>query len=109
MNYCPVGLLQPHTATNSQPNDQGIIKNLKRHYKKPLPCRELEAMDEGKEFNFTLLYTSHGVLESRSAIDDQELFREGKSRDAELVEIWEAKPEEKNMQEYGEIEPSDFL
>ena len=50
----------PNTTANSQPMDQGIIENFKRHYKKLLLCRRLEAMDDrGKEFKFTLLDALH--------------------------------------------------
>ena len=51
----------PNTTSNSQPMDQGIIKNLKHHYKKILLRRQLEAMDMGKEFEFTLLDALHVV------------------------------------------------
>ena len=51
----------PNTTANSQPMDHGIIENLKRHYKKILLCRRLEAMNMGKEFEFTLLDALHIV------------------------------------------------
>ena len=51
----------PNTTSNSQPMDQGIIKNLKCHYKKILLRRRLEAMDMEKEFEFTLLDALHVV------------------------------------------------
>ena len=51
----------PNTTSHSQPMDQGIIENLKRHYKKILLRRRLEAMDMGKEFEFTLLDALHVV------------------------------------------------
>ncbi|KII62516.1 hypothetical protein RF11_11255 [Thelohanellus kitauei] len=85
----------PDTATSSQPRDQGIIGNLKRYYKKPLLCRGLEARNEGKELDFTLIYASNGI--------------KTEAEDAELKEFWEALPEEENVQEHEEIEPSDFL
>ena len=34
--------------------DQGIIENLKRHYKKLLLRRRLDAIDDGSEFKFDL-------------------------------------------------------
>ena len=49
----------PNTTSNSQPMDQGIIENLHRHYKKILLRRQFEAMDMGKEFEFTLLDALH--------------------------------------------------
>ena len=57
----------PNMTSNSQPMDQGIIKNLKRHYKKFLLRRRIEAMDMGKEFEFS-------EEEYQSEPDDAELL-----------------------------------
>ena len=101
--------------------DQGIIKNLKRHYKKILLRRRLEAMNMGKEFEFTSLDALHVVRcvweqVSKSTIKNcftKAKFNEEKYQsepdDAELLEIWEALPAEEKIHENKEIEPSDFL
>ena len=55
-------LLFPLNMTsNSHPMHQGIIENLKHHYKKILLRCRLKAMDMGKEFEFTLLDALHVV------------------------------------------------
>ncbi|XP_071449353.1 tigger transposable element-derived protein 4-like [Hetaerina americana] len=96
----------PNTTANSQPMYQGIIKNLKCHYNKLLLCRQLEAMDEGKEFKFTLLDALHVARRaweqvSKSTIRncfamakyiEEEIHSE--AQDAELLEIWGSLPAE---------------
>lgn len=47
--------LPPNTTAASQPMDQGIIQNLKVHYRKRLLQRRIAAIDSGKEFAFNLL------------------------------------------------------
>ena len=101
--------------------DQGIIENLKRHYKKLLLCRRLEAMDEGKEFKFTLPDALHDARRAweqvgkslirncfaKAKFIEEEIQTE--AQDAELLEIWEALPAEEKMHENVEIELSNFL
>ena len=111
----------PNTTSNSQPMDQGIIKNLKHHYKKILLRRRLEAMDMGKEFEFTLLDALHVVRCAWEQVSESTIrncfakakFSEEKYQsepdDAELLEIWEALPAEEKIHENEEIELSDFL
>ncbi len=111
----------PNTTANSQPMDQGIIENLKRHYKKLLLGRRLEAMDEGKEFKFTLLDALHVARRAWEQVSESTIrncFAKAKfleeeiqiePEDAELLEIWEALPAEEKMHENEEIELSDFL
>ena len=101
--------------------DQGIIENFKCHYKKILLCRWLEAMDMGKEFEFTLLDALHVVWctweqVSKSMIRNcfvKPKFIEEEYQtepdDAELLKIWEALPAEEKMYQNKEIELSDFL
>ena len=102
--------------------DQGIIENFKRHYKKLLLCRRLEAMDDrGKEFNFTLLDALHVARyawEQVSKSTIRNCFAKAKfieeeirtePQDAELLEIWKALPAEEKMHENEEIELPDFL
>ncbi|XP_071443985.1 tigger transposable element-derived protein 2-like [Hetaerina americana] len=83
-------------TANLQPMDQGIIEDLKCHYKKLLLCCQLEAMDYGKELKFTLLDAPYVSLRAWE-------------QDAELLEIWEALPVKEKMHKNGEIEQSDFL
>ena len=113
----------PNTTALSQPMDQGIIENLKRHYKKLLLRRRLEVLDEMKEFKFTLLDALHFVrrawdLVSISTIknsfakanfleDDTGLQTE--TEDAELLEIWTLLPPDEKRHEDETIELSDFL
>ena len=111
----------PNMTSNSQPMDQGIIKNLKCHYKKILLHRRLEAMDMGKEFEFTLLDALHVVQCAREQISESTIrncfaktkFNEEEYQsepdDAELLEIWEALPVKKKIHKNEEIELSDFL
>ncbi|KII74382.1 hypothetical protein RF11_13304 [Thelohanellus kitauei] len=88
--------------------DQGIIDNLTRHYKKLLLCRRLEAIDEGKEFNFKLLdaiYVATAFLETGTVLRRPNSLKrrsQTETHDTKLIEIWEALPN-------GEIELSDFL
>ena len=101
--------------------NQGIIENLKRHYKKILLRRRLEAMDMGKELEFTLLDTLHVVRCAWEQVSESTIrncfakakFSEEEYQsepdDAELLEIWEALPAEEKMHENEVIELSDFL
>ena len=111
----------PNMTANSQPMDQGIIENLKRHYKKILLRRRLEAMDEGKEFEFTLFDTLHIVCCAWEQVSESTIRNcfvkakfieeeiQSEPDDVDLLEIWEALPAEEKMQENEEIELSDFL
>jgi len=47
--------LPPNTTAASQPMDQGIIQNLKFHYRKRLLRRRIAAIDSGREFTLNLL------------------------------------------------------
>ena len=99
--------------------DQEIAENLKRHYKKILLCRRFEALDIGKDFEFTLFDALHVLLHAQEQISESTIrncFAKAKFTkkeyqpepdDAELIEIWEALPVEDKMNE--EIELSDFL
>ena len=101
--------------------NQGIIENLKRHYKKILLRRRLEAMDMGKELEFTLLDALHVVRCAWEQVSESTIrncfakakFSEEEYQsepdDAELLEIWEALPAEEKMHENEVIELSDFL
>jgi hypothetical protein len=94
----------PNTTSHSQPMDQGIIENLKRHYKKVLLKQRLQAMDLGKEFSFTLLDALHVVHNAWDQVSQTTIkncfakakFVESDVRtepdDAELLEIWKALP-----------------
>ena len=111
----------PNMTSNSQPMDQEIIENLKRHYKKILLRRRLEAMDMGKEFEFTLLDALHVVRCAWEQVSESTIrncfakvkFSEeeyqSEPNDAELSEIWETLPAEEKIHENEEIELSDFL
>ena len=111
----------PNTTANLQPMDQGIIENLKHHYKKLLLCCQLEAMDEGKEFKFMLfdaLHIAWCAWEQVSKSTIRNCFAKVKfvkeeiqiePEDAELLKIWEALPAEEKMHENKEIKLSDFL
>ena len=121
LNNIQLVFFPPNTTVNSQPMDQGIIENLKRHYKKLLLCRRLEAMDEGKEFKFTLLDALHHARRAweqvgkstirncfaKAMFIEEEIQTE--AQDAELLEIWKALLAEEKMHENGEVELSDFL
>ena len=114
-------LFPPNTTSHSQPMDQGIIENLKRHYKKILLRCRLEAMDMGKKFEFTLLDALHIVRCAWEQVSESTIrncFAKAKFSkeeyqsepdDAELLEIWEALPAEEKMHKNEEIELSDFL
>ena len=111
----------PNTTSHSQPMDQGIIENLKCHYKKILLRRWLKAMDMGKEFEFTLLDALHVVRCAWEQVSESTIrncfakakFSEEEYQsepdDAVLLEIWEALPAEEKMHSNEEIELSDFL
>ncbi|KII69932.1 Tigger transposable element-derived protein 4 [Thelohanellus kitauei] len=111
----------PNTVSNSKPVDQGIIENLKHHYKKLLLCHMLQAIDEGKEFNLTLLDNLHvarraweqvGKSTIRNCFAKAKFIKEEiqtDAKDAELIETWEALAAEEKMHESEEIELSDFL
>ena len=111
----------PNTTSHSQPMDQGIIENLKRHYRKILLRRRLEAMDMGKEFEFTLLDALHVVRCAWEQVSESTIrncfakakFSEEEYQsepdDAGLLEIWEALSAEEKMHENEEIKLSDFL
>ncbi|KAG8230187.1 hypothetical protein J437_LFUL006119 [Ladona fulva] len=98
-----------------------ISKETNRHYKKLLLCRRLEAMDEGKEFKFTLLDALHVARRAWEQVSKSTIrncFAKAKfieediqtdAQDAELLEFWEALPAEEKMHANGEIELSDFL
>ena len=47
--------LPPNTTSHTQPMDSGIIKNLKRYYRKSLALRRLEASDEDTPFSWNIL------------------------------------------------------
>ena len=114
-------LFFPPNMTSHQPMDQEIIENLMHHYKKILLRRQLEAMDMGKEFEFTLLDALHVVQCAWEQVSESTIrncfakakFSKEKYQsepdDAELLEIWEALPAEEKMHENEEIELSDFL
>ena len=101
--------------------DQGIIENLKRHYKKILLRRRLEAMEEGKEFEFSLLDALHIIRRAWEQVSESTIrncfvkakFMEEEIQsepdDVDLLEIWEALPSEEKMQENEVIDLSDFL
>ena len=101
--------------------DQGIIKNLKRHYRKILLRCRLEAIDMRKEFEFTLLDALHVVRCDWEQVSESTIrncfakvkFSEEEYQsepdDAELLEIWEALLAEEKIHENEEIELSDFL
>ena len=111
----------PNTTSHSQPMDQGIIENLKRHYRKILLRRRLEAMDMGKEFEFTLLDALHVIRCAWEQVSESTIrncfakakFSEEEYQsepdDAGLLEIWEALSAEEKMHENEEIKLSDFL
>lgn len=47
--------LPPNTTSKSQPCDQGIIQNLKVHYRKNLIMQLIASIEGNREFNFNLL------------------------------------------------------
>jgi len=101
----------PNTTDNLQPIDQRIIENHKHHYKKLLVCRQLEAIDERKEFKFTLLDALHigwHAWEQVSKSMIKNCFAKAKfvkekiqtkPEEAKLIEIWKALPAEENIHE----------
>ena len=111
----------PNTTSNFQSMDQRIIENLKRHYKKILLHRRLEAMDMEKEFEFTLLDALHVVRCAWEQVSESTIrncfakakFSEEEYQsepdDAKLLEIWEALPAEVKIRENEEIDLFDFL
>ncbi|XP_029641258.1 major centromere autoantigen B-like [Octopus sinensis] len=121
IKYSNMLFFPPKTTANSQPMDQGIIQNLKHHYKKLLLSRRLEAMDEGNEFKFTLLDSLHvarRAWEQVSELTIKNCFAKAKfieeeiqiePEDAELLEIWKALPPEERTHENETIELFDFL
>ena len=111
----------PNNTANSEPIDQGIVENLKRHYTKILLRRRLEAMNVGEEFEFTFLDALHVVRCAWEQVSESTMrnsfakvkFIEEECQTepdgAELLEIWEALPAEEKMYENEKIELSDFL
>ena len=101
--------------------DQGIIENLKRHYKKILLRRQLEAMEEGKKFEFSLLDALHIIRRAWEQVSESTIRNcfvkakfieeeiQSEPDDVDLLEIWEALPSEEKMQESEVIDLSDFL
>ncbi|KII62679.1 hypothetical protein RF11_03479 [Thelohanellus kitauei] len=81
----------------------------------------LEAMDEGKEFKFTLVDDMHGArrawekvgMSTTSNCFAKTKFIEGEiqteAQDAELVDILESLPADEKIKENREIEPSNFI
>ncbi|KII67224.1 hypothetical protein RF11_13860 [Thelohanellus kitauei] len=108
-------------SANRQSTDQGITENLKCHFKKLFLCRRLEAMNEGNEFNLTLLEAldvARRAWEQTGKSTIMKYFVKAKFikeeiqtevQDVELIEIVETLPVEEKMQENGEIELFDFL
>ena len=49
--------LPPNTPIKTQPMDQGVINNLKVHYRKRIVKKQIHAIDDKKDFSLTLLDT----------------------------------------------------
>jgi hypothetical protein len=45
--------LPPNTTSHTQPMDQGIIKNLKSHYRKQVILRQLQAAEQKEELKLS--------------------------------------------------------
>ncbi|XP_064475743.1 tigger transposable element-derived protein 4-like [Ornithodoros turicata] len=54
-----VEFLPPNTTARLQPMNQGVISSLKRHYRQSLLQRMLLCMENGKEYQVTLLSAIH--------------------------------------------------
>lgn len=55
LNNIKLQFFLPNTTSLAQPMDQGIIQNLKIHYKRFLLRRKIESIDNKQTFNFNLL------------------------------------------------------
>lgn len=95
----------PNTTAVSQPMDQGIIKNLKIHYKRYLLRRKIVSIENKMEFTFNLLDALHLLrrawddvtaetinrcFEKAKFITNRDLIEDDVQIDnAELIESWE--------------------
>ena len=63
-----VVFLPPNTTSKLQPMDQGIIKNLKVHYRKNLLLKYIAAVDSKQEFCLNLLDSVHMLRATWNAV-----------------------------------------
>lgn len=111
----------PNTTAKSQPMDQGVIENMKRHYKKLLLRRRIAAIEGNTGFKLDLLNSLRLVRDAWDRVTGATIrncFVKAKfveeeaqtdTEDAELVELWEALPAEERIHDGEEIELSDFM
>ena len=67
--------LPPNTTSHTQPCDQGIIKNLKVHYRHQLIQRQLADIDSKSDFVFTLLDALRLLRQSWSMVTPQTISK----------------------------------
>lgn len=60
--------LPPNTTSHTQPMDQGVIKNLKTHYRKQVILRQLQAADKKEELQITILDALRQLRQSWSMV-----------------------------------------
>lgn len=73
--------LLPNTTAESQPMDQGIIQNLKVHYRRLLLRKRIDAADDGRPFIFNLLGSLHLLRRAWNSVTEatiQGCFRRAK-------------------------------
>lgn len=73
--------LPPNTTTESQPMDQGVIPNMKVHYRRLLLRKRIDAIDVGQPFSLNLLDAIHLLRRAWEAVSNstiQGCFRRAK-------------------------------
>ena len=60
--------LPPNTTSVTQPMDQGVIQNLKVHYRKFVVASHLKAIDEKKDVQLTILGALHYIKQAWDAV-----------------------------------------
>ncbi|XP_064483693.1 tigger transposable element-derived protein 4-like [Ornithodoros turicata] len=78
----------PNTTCLSQPMDQGVIKNLKYHYRNRLLSRILVSMDAGKSYQIDVLGAIHMLTASWAAVEPQTIsncFKKAGFLEADVV------------------------
>ena len=67
--------LPPYTTSHTQPCNQGIIKNLKVHYRHQLIQRQLAHIDSKSDFVFTVLDALRLLIQSWSMVTPQTISK----------------------------------
>ena len=105
--------LPPNTTAESQPMDQGVIQNLKVHYRRLLLRKRIDAIDVGYAFSLNLLDAIHLLRRAWEAVSDntiQGCFRRAKFTSSgevtaaphvneELAGLWHDLAEEGELEE----------